>query len=110
MPSDDPPDALCVLFATIDLEHAEAFARSAVQERLVACANLVTGAKSIYWWEGEICEDTEVLVWMETRSDDVEARIAALAALHPYDTPKIIALHPEAVFGPYARWCAGQTS
>ena len=106
----DSSEALCVLFVTIDAEHAEAFARAAVQQRLVACANLVPGARSIYWWQGEVCEDPEVLVWMETRADDVQARIAALAALHPYDTPKIIALPPSAVHPPYAAWCIAETT
>lgn len=110
MPARDPADALCVLFVTIDAERAEAFARAAVEQRLVACANLVPGARSIYWWQGELCTEPEVLVWMETRADDVEARIAALAALHPYDTPKIIALPPSAVHPPYRAWCIAETA
>ncbi|MCR9161255.1 MAG: divalent-cation tolerance protein CutA [Nannocystaceae bacterium] len=109
MRSDTAPDALCVLFVTIDAAHAAAFARSAVQTRLVACANLLPGARSVYWWQGELCEDDEVLVWMETRAQDVERRIAALAELHPYDTPKIIALPPSAVHPAYRRWCLTET-
>jgi len=103
-----PAEALCVLFVTIDEGHAASFARAAVQQRLVACANLVPGAQSIYWWKGELCEDREALVWMETRAEGIEARIEALAALHPYDTPKIIALPPSAVHPPYRQWCTAE--
>lgn len=109
MQADTPSEALCVLFVTIDDANAAAFARAAVEKRLVACANLVSGARSVYWWDGKVCEDTEVLVWMETRREGVEARIAALAELHPYDTPKIIALPPSAVHPPYQRWCMTET-
>ena len=109
MQDDTRPEAICVLFVTIDEPSAAAFARAAVEKRLVACANLVPGARSVYWWDGKVCEDEEVLVWMETRADDVDARIAALAALHPYDTPKIIALPPSAVHPAYQRWCVTET-
>ncbi len=102
----DAPEPLCVLFVTIDEAHADAFARAACERRLVACANLVPGVRSIYWWNGELCEDREVAIWMETTAHDAPERIAALAALHPYDTPKIIALPPSAVHEPYRQWCA----
>ncbi len=110
MQADTPTTALCVLFTTIDAGSAAAFARAAVETRLAACANLVSGARSIYWWDGAVCEEEEVLVWMETRGADVDERIAALAELHPYDTPKIVALPPAAVHPPYQRWCVAETA
>ncbi|MEM6290315.1 MAG: divalent-cation tolerance protein CutA [Myxococcota bacterium] len=105
-----PTEPVCVLFATIDAEHADAFARAACEKRLVACVNMLPGARSLYWWKSELCEDAEVVLWMETRARDVEACIASLAALHPYDTPKIIALSPGAVWPPYQRWCVEQVT
>ena len=110
MPAQAPSEALLVFFVTIDEEHADAFARAAVEQRLVACVNLVPGARSIYRWKGQVCDDREVLLWMEARADGVQSRIAALAALHPYDTPKIIALAPSAVHEPYRAWCIAQTA
>ncbi len=110
MPTFTRPEALVVLFVTIDEEHADAFARAAVEQRLVACVNLMPGARSIYRWEGEVCEEREVVLWMEARAAGLEARIEALAALHPYDTPKIIALPPSGVLEPYRAWCVAQTA
>lgn len=110
MPVDASSEAIVVLFVTIDEEHADAFARAAVEQRLVACVNLMPGARSIYRWKGALCEDREVLLWMETRASGVESRIEALAALHPYDTPKIIALPPCAVHEPYRAWCTAETT
>lgn len=109
MPPNAPSEALVVFFVTIDEQHADAFARAAVEQRLVACVNLVPGARSIYRWKGQVCEDREVLLWMEAPAEGVKARIEALAALHPYDTPKIIALPPCAVHEPYRDWCVAQT-
>ncbi|MBV1858456.1 MAG: divalent-cation tolerance protein CutA [Nannocystaceae bacterium] len=105
MPVPASSEALVVLFVTIDEAHADTFARTAVEQRLVACVNLVPGARSIYRWKGEVCEDHEVLLWMETREAGAKTCIEALAALHPYDTPKIIALPACAVHEPYRAWC-----
>lgn len=30
-----------------------------VRERLAACANIIDGMQSIYWWEGEVEETAE---------------------------------------------------
>lgn len=110
MPNAAPPEPLLVLFVSIDEKHADGFARAAVDRRLVACVNLVPGARSIYRWEGKVCEEQEVLMWMETPAAGIEARIAALTALHPYDTPKLLALPASAVHEPYRAWCVAQTS
>ncbi len=98
-----------MLFATIDPEHAEAFARAACEQRIVACVNMLPEVRSFYWWDGTLQDDREVVLWMETRADAVSECIEALAELHPYDTPKIIAMPPLAVFEPYRQWCVSQT-
>ncbi len=109
MQAETSREAICVLFVTIDEANAETFARGACQRRLVACANMLPGARSIYWWDGALCDEREVLLWMEAPAQGVQERIEALAALHPYDTPKIIALPPSAVHEPYRVWCLNQT-
>ncbi|MGH1340585.1 MAG: divalent-cation tolerance protein CutA [Nannocystales bacterium] len=109
MPVPAPTEALVVLFLTIDEEHADAFARAAIEQRLVACVNLMPGARSIYRWEGQVCEEREVLLWMEAPERGSAQRIEALAALHPYDTPKVVALPASAVHEPYRAWCIAQT-
>ena len=105
MHADNASGGIRVIFVTIDAGHAADFARTAVERGLVACANLMSGARSIYRWKGEICEETETLIWMEAREEGLEQRLAALAALHPYETPKVIALRPDAVLEPFRLWC-----
>jgi len=36
------------------LKAARALVRAALDERLAACANLVAGLESHYWWQGKI--------------------------------------------------------
>jgi periplasmic divalent cation tolerance protein len=54
--------AACVVLVTAPtVEVAASLGRALVDERLIACATLVPGARSIYRWKGEVCEVPEVL-------------------------------------------------
>lgn len=79
-----------VLVTAPDRGVARDLARRALQARLVACANLVPGIESHYWWQGRLERGREILIFFKTRA----AKLAALERLvlehHPYDTPEII--------------------
>lgn len=86
--------------------HAARIARAVVHESLAACVNIVPGVRSIYAWDGEICDEEEhTLLIKAPRSlqDDLRAR---LVALHPYDVPEILALPIDvsASHAPYVAW------
>jgi periplasmic divalent cation tolerance protein len=65
--------------------------RGLVEDGLVACVNLVPGVRSLYVWEGEFCEDQEVIAFLKTTEDKYREVEAALGERHPYDEPEIIA-------------------
>ncbi len=102
--------ALRVLFVTAPPADAPALGRTLVEERLVACANVLPGATSFYWWQGALCRDEEAVLWMETTAGRLEAATARLREIHPYEVPKIVAFTPAAVHGPYAAWVHAETS
>jgi len=81
-----------VLVTTPDIKTARALAQAALEERLIACANLVPRVESHYRWQGKLERSAEVLMLMKTPA----ARLAALErfvlARHPYDTPEFIVL------------------
>jgi periplasmic divalent cation tolerance protein len=101
---------IVVLFVTITPAHAEAFVRQLVEERVVACGNILPGACSHYWWNGELCRDEEAIVFMEAPRAALEKTIARVEALHPYDTPKVVALDPAGVNDEYAAWVLEETT
>lgn len=72
-----------------DAESAEAVASALLDERLIACANLLPAVRSLYRWNGERGESAEVGVLMKTRADLLDAAVARLESLHPYDAPAI---------------------
>lgn len=67
-------------------------ARSLLERRLVACVNIVPGARSLYRWKGRLEDEREVVLIMKTRADRFEFLAAAVDALHPYEEPELIAL------------------
>lgn len=72
-----------------DSESAEAVAGQLLDEGLVACANILPGVRSLYRWKGERGEGAEVAVLFKTRADLLDAAVARLEALHPYESPAI---------------------
>jgi periplasmic divalent cation tolerance protein len=63
-----------------------------VAERLAACANLLPGMTSMFWWEGRVQEASEVTIILKTRDDLVERLTDRVRELHPYECPCIVAL------------------
>jgi periplasmic divalent cation tolerance protein len=88
---------------------AEAIGRALVEERLVACANVVPGLTSIYRWQGRICRDAEVLVLLKTRRPRFGALSRRVRELHPYSVPEIIALPVALGAATYLAWIAEST-
>ena len=97
-------DARLVVMTAPDRTTAEALAASVVGERLAACASLLPGLTSLFWWDGKIDRCEEVLLLLKTCADRVPALIARAAELHPYDVPEVLALPVDEGFGPYLDW------
>ncbi|MDL4817953.1 divalent-cation tolerance protein CutA [Actinomadura opuntiae] len=88
---------------------AAGLARSAVAERLAACAQLVGPIASTYWWEGEIESAEEWMVVFKTTADRFDELATLITDLHSYDTPEIIATPVVAGSLDYLAWVAEQT-
>jgi periplasmic divalent cation tolerance protein len=96
-----------VVFSTFPTEDKAAeIARTLVSEGHAACANLVPAVRSIYRWQGQICDERETLAVMKTTRERFEALRDRLVALHPYEVPEVIALPVEAGHPPYLDWVA----
>jgi len=99
-----------VLVTAPNEEAGEFLARELVQERLAACGNVIPGLVSVYWWEGAVERDDEVLVLLKTTEERVEDLIERAKELHSYDVPELLALPVIAGDGEYAQWVADETT
>ncbi len=103
-------DALVVLVTAPAEQKAVEIARALVDERLAACVNVLSGVRSIYRWKGEVCDDPEVLLVVKTTAARFEALRSRVVALHPYETPEVLALPVEAGSEPYLRWLVAESA
>ncbi len=85
-------------------EDAARVVRTLVEERLIACGNLLPGARSLYRWKGAIADEREVVVLMKSRKQDWSALVSRLHELHPYETPECVALRVAAGAPKYMAW------
>ena len=90
-------------------ETARSVARQLLERRLVACVNLVPQVTSLYWWEGQIQEDSEVLLVAKTVAERVEELTALLPSLHPYQVPELVVLSVEGGLPAYLNWILEST-
>jgi periplasmic divalent cation tolerance protein len=88
---------------------ALSLARALVGERLVACANVLDGATSVYWWEGKVCEEAEAVLVCKTRAELVDTVITRVRELHSYSCPCVVALSIEAGNPAYLDWIRTET-
>ena len=97
-------EALIVFTSFASEADAARVARVLVEERLVACANLLPGARSIFRWQDGIQDEREVVVLMKTRKQDWTALLSRLHELHPYTTPECVAVRIAAGAPAYMAW------
>jgi len=102
-------DVRVVLMTAPDRATAEKLALTLVGERLCACANLVPGVTSLFWWDGAVQRSEETLVVMKTTAESVDALTARAAELHPYDVPELLALPVEKGLVAYMEWVGRET-
>lgn len=94
-----------VVLVTVGSEEEGArIGRTLVEERLVACANLVPGVVSTYRWQGHIEQATETLLVLKTRQELVPQIVTRVRALHSYTVPEVIALPVVGGNPAYLQW------
>jgi len=100
--------AMVVLTTAAGAEEAELIARTLVEERLAACANVVEGVTSIFRWKGVLAREREALVLLKTTAGEVEGLRRRLVELHSYEVPEVIAFRIETGHGPYLDWLGAE--
>ena len=97
-------ELLLVLTTFPKLEDAQAMARQLLENRLAACVQIQEGIHSIYRWEGEICQEREVLLSAKTVTGSWSAISHFIKSHHPYDLPEVLAFIPEKYEEHYGKW------
>ena len=100
---------LVILVTAASADKGRGLARTLVEERLAACASVVPGVVSTFRWQGEVQEESEVLVVIKSRAALFQALERRIRQLHDYEVPEILALAVEHGSPPYLEWLGNQT-
>ena len=57
---------LIVIMTAPNKQEARKIVRTLLEERLIACANILDPVSSLFWWKGKIEEENEGLVFMKS--------------------------------------------
>ena len=104
MASPEKAVVTAVLTTAPDTSVAESLAQRLVEERLAACANVLPGVTSVFWWEGSVQSEGEVLVLLKSTEARYPALRDRLLELHPYDVPEVLRLPVAGGSEGYLEW------
>ena len=97
--------ALVLMLVTCpDEETASKLAEGALEGKLAACI-LQAPVESLYNWQGERCQEGEILALFKTSIENADSLEEWITENHPYDTPAIIRLGARANEA-YEEWLA----
>jgi periplasmic divalent cation tolerance protein len=100
-------DYIIVLVTAASKQEAEKIANHLVNDKLIACANIVGPVKSLYRWSGNIEHSDEWLTIMKTRQNLFERLTEVVKTLHSYEVPEILALPIVKGSKDYLDWVQG---
>lgn len=87
-----------------DEETAAAVASALLDAKLIACANILGQVRALYEWDGALGEAREVGVLFKTHASLLDAAVARVAELHPYDAPAVLGWRCDASARVTAEW------
>jgi len=100
-------DVKIVLVTAPEGDSTVELAKRLVGAKRAACVNILPGVRSVYSWEGEVCDDKEVLLVIKTHSSELEGLKKEVLEHHPYDVPEFLVLPLDGGHHPYLDWVRG---
>jgi periplasmic divalent cation tolerance protein len=93
-----------LVLCTCPPDKAAELAQFLVETQLAACVNIVPELRSIYRWEGKVCNEAESLLLIKTERAVYPDLERCLRECHPYEIPEIVAIPIERGLPDYLQW------
>ena len=95
-----------VLYYTTFSKRQEALkiSRILLDEKLIACANILGTCDSMYFWGGKLCRDKEVPVFFKTTQKLAAKFKKRFFVLHPYEVPSLVKIKSNQENPEYLKW------
>lgn len=80
-----------IIFITASTRaEANRIAKVLLKEKVIACANIISGVNSLFWWKGKLDSASENLLIIKTKTSRMEEVVRLVKENHSYQVPEII--------------------
>lgn len=101
---------IIVIYCTVPKKKlAKDITKVLMKHKLAACVSMVENVKSVFSWEGEICEEKEIMMMIKTRRANYGKIKLVIEDMHDYSVPEIIALPIVDCSEDYLKWLIQET-
>jgi periplasmic divalent cation tolerance protein len=83
---------IVLLITTAIAEEAQRISRVLLEQKKVACVNILPRVNSLFWWQGKLDSAEESLLIVKTKASQLSEIVPLVKELHSYDIPELIAL------------------
>ena len=83
---------LAIFITTGSPEEAHKIAELLLKQRKAACANIVPGVSSLFWWQDKIESASENLLIVKSKASLLNEIIRLVIENHSYEVPEVVAL------------------
>ena len=101
---------IIVIYCTVpNKKLAKSITKVIMRHKLAACISMIDRVQSVFSWDGEICEEKEVLMMIKTRRANYGKVKLVIEDMHSYSVPEIIALPIVDCSEDYLKWLVKET-
>ena len=101
---------IVVIYSTVPSKKmAKEITRILMKHKLAACVSMMDNVRSVFSWDGEICEEKEVLLMIKTRRSHYGKVKLVIEDVNSYVVPEIIALPIIDCSEDYLKWLVKET-
>ncbi len=104
-------DTIVLFYITVPhTDTGVSIAKKLLEQKLIACGNVLPAHTAIYKWEDKIQEDSEHVLILKTRRALAPQVEKEVKAIHPYDCPCILQISPSNANAEFVEWLNDQTT
>lgn len=81
----------CLVYVTVpNKKEAIELSKNLVKQKLAACVNIIDSVTSIYNWNDQLQEDSEIILLVKTKEEKFKELQQKIMTIHSYETPCIL--------------------
>ena len=85
-------------------KEARKIAKKLVESGLAACANIIPGVTSLFYWEGKLCQERETMIFIKTARGRCREIIKRIKKIHSYEVPEMLFFMADGGEKRYLQW------